>query len=333
MEQQTNGAVGQVNGVLAQGEARNTAMQRMERSEKGFQLANMDEAWKMATTLAKSGLMPQALQGKPEDILVTLMTGAELGLSPMQSIREIYVVKGKGHVSALLKVALVKQSAVCEYFKMVESSDQVATFETKRRGEGVTRMSFTAKEARQAGLLGAPTKSGEPSNWDKYTALMLRRRCTSMICDEVYPDVTKNVGDVETAADVEAAEARTTSHQMPTTTQAPPKPQATLPRLDTPKQAARVEQQAEAAAEPAPAAPAEPEPTPSPVSEAAQASGAPTEGEVLIAELKAFDPKSRDAAEALAALRARAMRLPKGPERDAVGAALNKAKGLLSGAR
>lgn len=361
MEQQTNGAMGQQSAALAAADSKAAAMQRMERTAYGFQLANMDDAWKVANMLAQSALMPDALKGKPNDVLVQLVTGAELGLGIMQSIREIYVVKGRGYISSLLKVALVKQSSHCKYFRLVESTTEKATFVTERWGEGgPTTMTFTAAEARKAGLLDRKNKDGQidpESNWQKYTALMLRRRCQNQLCDEVYPDVVRGIGTEDEREEVLATDRESSHRQMPTTTQAPPKPSATLPRLDTPKakELAREEGNrplpgfhADATPEevaegqriaegnrralsqplPAPAAAPEPEPAQGP-----PAGDAPSEGEVLLAEVEAFDPKGRDAADVLAGLRARALKLPKSPERDAVGAALNKAKGLLSGAR
>lgn len=348
--EQANGsvAVGQQNAVLTQMDQRTSAMQRMERSEKGFLLSNMDEAWKVAGMLAKSGLMPDALKGKPEDILVVLMTGAELGLSPMQSIREVYVVKGKGFVGALLRVALVKQSSQCIRWKLVESTEQVAVIETERRGEGVTRMQYALKDAERAGLLGN-------DNYKKNPALMLRRRCATQLADEVYPDVVRGVGAVEDAVEALAQEEVQPQRapQRPGTVPAvgapppPAKPRATvdaqvepmrpLPGFHadaTPEELAEGQRIAEGnrrtLAQPLPssesAAMAEPAPAAAPSAE-------PTDGEVLLGQVEAFDAKGRDAAEVLAGLRARAQKLPSGPGRNAVGAALNKAKGLLSGAR
>jgi hypothetical protein len=159
-----------------------------------FEMQNVDDAWRMATMLAKSNLIPDALQDKPSDVLVTLLVGRELGLSPMQSLRLVYVVKGKPYIAAQLKIARVKQSPECLYFKCAETTADRATFETERKGEGKTSLTFTAEEARAAQLLGRQTKSGEPDNWAKYTALMLRWRAASQLCDLVYPDVVVGIG-------------------------------------------------------------------------------------------------------------------------------------------
>jgi hypothetical protein len=188
------------NAMSDQSQQQPAAIQKAPRAPLAFVPANLDEAWRIAEMLSKSGILPDALRGKPHDILVTVMTGTELGLSPMQSIRDVYVVKGRGYVSSLLKVALVKQSQECEFFRCVETSATKATFTTRRKGEGETTFSFTLEEAKAAGLIA----SG--GNWEKYPALMLRRRCSGQLADEVYPDVVRGIGDsddVRQAAPVE----------------------------------------------------------------------------------------------------------------------------------
>lgn len=201
-----------------------SALMKTDRKPLAFMLSNWDEAWRAASQLAKSGLMPDALKNKPDDVLVVLLTGAELGLSPMQSIREVYVVKGKGYISSLLKVALVKQSAWCITWKVEETNAKICTIATQRRGDDkVTRLSFTIEMAQRAGLLGG----GESSNWNKYTEVMLRRRCASMLADEVYPDVVRGVGSEEEMVDVLGSKAPEVK--------APPPPVETLKRVDAPE--------------------------------------------------------------------------------------------------
>jgi hypothetical protein len=145
----------------------------------------------MAQTLSKSSLIPDALKNKPGDVLVTLMTGAELGLQPMQALRSIAVVKGKPSLSADLMVSLVKQRKdVCEYLILAKSTPEVATYKAKRVGEPEpTEMSFTMQDAQRAGLTGAG------GMYAKYPAQMLRARCASGICRAVFPDLCMGLYD------------------------------------------------------------------------------------------------------------------------------------------
>jgi hypothetical protein len=63
----------------------------------GFGLVprNFDEAWRMASMFAKSTLVPKQYQGKPEDILIAMQYGAEIGLPPMASLQSVAVINGK----------------------------------------------------------------------------------------------------------------------------------------------------------------------------------------------------------------------------------------------
>jgi hypothetical protein len=57
--------------------------------------ADLHGQMELAKVLGMSALLPQALRGKPADVLVTVMYGREMGLTPMQSIQGIYVVNGR----------------------------------------------------------------------------------------------------------------------------------------------------------------------------------------------------------------------------------------------
>lgn len=148
----------------------------------------IEESEKLSTTLAKSALLPEALRGKQSDILVTLLSGAELGLAPMQALRGIVVIKGKPALSADLMGALVKRNPVCEYLQLVESTATKATYKTKRKGDPEpTTMSFTMEDAKAAGIAG--------DMYRKYPANMLRARCLAIICRAVYPDLCLGLYD------------------------------------------------------------------------------------------------------------------------------------------
>jgi hypothetical protein len=165
-----------------------------------FEPANLVEAERFAEKIAMSGLMPDTLRGKSADVLIVMMMGRELGLPPMTALRSVSVFRGKPILSAELQVALVKRSPECEYFRIVETSDFVATYETRRRGEEATRMSFTIEQAMKAGVV----KDG--SAWASYPAAMLRWRCSAHLAKAVYPDVVLGIYDEHEAEEIEQAE-------------------------------------------------------------------------------------------------------------------------------
>lgn len=155
-----------------------------------MEASSMTGAMQTARTLAQSQLIPRALQGKPADVLVVLLTGRELGLGPMQALRSVHVIDGKAVLSADLVVALcLRDRTVCEWFRLVASDDKLATYEAKRVGAPEpTRMSFTMEQAKQANLVGK-------QNWRTFPAAMLRARCAVALARAVFPDLAMGVYD------------------------------------------------------------------------------------------------------------------------------------------
>lgn len=155
----------------------------------------------LAQTLAKSGLIPKALFNKPGDVLVILLTGRELGLGPMQSLRGINVIDGKAVLSADLMVGLcVARRDVCEWFRFVESDAKHAKCATKRAGAPEPQeLTWTLEQARAAGLTGK-------QNWAKYPEAMLRARCASALVRAVYPDLMAGSYDPDEMGRDEAPE-------------------------------------------------------------------------------------------------------------------------------
>lgn len=89
-------------------------------------------------------------------------------------------------MSADLLSGVVQQKVhVCEYFRVVNCTDTVATFETKRKGHPeAVKLSYTIEQAQRAALTGK-------DNWKKYPADMLAARCISRLAKRVYPDITQ----------------------------------------------------------------------------------------------------------------------------------------------
>ena len=81
----------------------------MTNDEKGLSLRNIDDVERLARIAVASSYTACR---RPEEAAFLLMTGRELGLSPMQSLRGIYVVSGKPVLSADLMVAAVRRSGL-----------------------------------------------------------------------------------------------------------------------------------------------------------------------------------------------------------------------------
>jgi hypothetical protein len=149
-----------------------------------FEPEGLEQAIDLAARLARSGLLPSALRGKPDDVLVIMLTGRGLGLDAMQSLRMIYVVEGRPSLSAeAMRALCLARPDVCQSFRMVESTDTRCTWEALRRGEREpSRVTWTIQDAQRAGLVGR-------GPWKSYPAAMLRARASADLARAVFPDL------------------------------------------------------------------------------------------------------------------------------------------------
>lgn len=144
---------------------------------------SIDEVTSLAEVLAKSTLLPDALKNKVPDVVVSILAGQELGLSPMAAIRGVHVVQGKPVLSADTMVALVLASGLAEYFSCVEETETRVTYETKRKGSPhVARGTWTAEDTKRAGL-------NTKDNWRLHTRAMMKARAKAALARDVFPDV------------------------------------------------------------------------------------------------------------------------------------------------
>jgi 5'-3' exonuclease len=125
--------------------------------------------------------------GSPEKIAAIIHAGRGLGLGAIPSLLGINLVIDKISMSSMLMVGLcIDRDA--EYFDLMESTDEIATYETRRKGASrpVTH-SFTAQRAQSLGLL----EKWRCSRQD--VANMLRHRCAAQLARIAYPHVVMGV--------------------------------------------------------------------------------------------------------------------------------------------
>lgn len=146
-----------------------------------FEPGSLKELVGFAEWISASGLVPGHLRGKPRDIVMVALRGRELGLTLMQSMASIYLVDGKLSLSAELWIALAKRHPDCEYFTLLESTEDHATYECKRRGAVPVRLTYTLAQATKAGLTSKDV-------WKKHPGPMLRARCGGGLARAEFPD-------------------------------------------------------------------------------------------------------------------------------------------------
>lgn len=169
-------------------------------NRQGFAPATITEAIQFSEMLASSSMVPKAYQGKPQDIMVCVQWGYEIGLAPMQALQNIAVINGKPSVYGDAALALVQASAVCEdveeRFEGEEGSGKFAAVcVAKRRGRQPVVVRFSVEDAKRAGLWG------KPGPWQAYPKRMLQMRARGFALRDAFPDVLKGLITAEEAQD------------------------------------------------------------------------------------------------------------------------------------
>ena len=156
----------------------------------------LTEVTDLAERLSKSSLLPKSMQGKMPDVLVTILAGQEMGLSPMASLRNFHVVEGRPILSADGMVALVLGSGKAAYFRRSAESETSVTYETLRLGDDKARTcTWTAEMIKKAGL-------NTKDNHRLFGRQMLAARAKAELARDVYPDVLAGVYTSEEIPDV-----------------------------------------------------------------------------------------------------------------------------------
>ena len=174
-------------------------MQLTTTNQRGFAPATLTEAVTFSEMLSNSNMVPKAYQGKPQDILVCVQWGMEMGLAPMQALQNIAVINGKPSVYGDAMMALVQASPVCEdveeFFENEGTPNPVAVCVAKRRGRKPVIAKFSVEDAKRAGLWG---KQGP---WSAYPKRMMQMRARGFALRDAFPDVLKGLISAEEAQD------------------------------------------------------------------------------------------------------------------------------------
>jgi hypothetical protein len=172
---------------------------QLSTNNRGFAPANLTEAIQFSDLLASSSIVPKAYQGRPQDILVCVQWGFELGLAPMQALQNIAVINGKPSVYGDAAMALVQASPVCddveEFFENEGSTNPTAVCVAKRKGRKPVIVKFSVEDAKRAGLWG---KQGP---WSAYPKRMMQMRARGFALRDAFPDVLKGMITAEEAQD------------------------------------------------------------------------------------------------------------------------------------
>ncbi|GAN66869.1 recombinase RecT [Acetobacter orientalis] len=162
---------------------------------------NFQELIGFAKMAAASDLMPKDYKGKPENIMIAVQMGSELGLAPMQAIQNIAVINGRPSVWGDAMLALVRGSGKCSSVKEIfeGDGDNLAAVCVVRRVDGdEVRGEFSVADAKRANLW---SKQGP---WQQYPRRMLQMRARGFALRDAFPDVLRGLIGAEEAQDIPA---------------------------------------------------------------------------------------------------------------------------------
>ena len=231
----------------------------------GFALAlnpqTVEQAMKCAEWMSRSDLVPKAYHGKPHDIVIASAMGHRLGLDPFSALAGIAVVNGKPTLYGDAMLAVCQSRADWAGMTVTwdgESLDTLTcTVAVNRKGHGQTIGTFSAEEAKGAGLW---RKQGP---WSQYPRRMLEMRARSYALRGAYADALAGFHSREEMEDSELipvsgtvvpeAMARVAPAPVVQMEEQQPAQEQPAPQ-DQHEPAPAAEQQPEKQAEPAPAA-------------------------------------------------------------------------------
>ena len=180
--------------------------------ERGIEITNMDELWRFATLVAKSGLAPKGLQ-TPEAIFVASQMGLEIGLPLMAALQNIAVINGRPAVWGDAQLAVVRNTRQLEDFEewfergpedkpqrlarnpMDYPDNLRAICRVKRKGQEPTEVAFSVADAKRAKLW---EKEGP---WTQYPFRMLKARARSFALRDQFGDALRGFRSVEELQD------------------------------------------------------------------------------------------------------------------------------------
>ena len=93
MEGRTNGS--RDGGVLIMDTKPETGLVRQAPRNFSLLPSSLGEAREMAEMIARSDFAPKDYKGKPENVIIAVQMGADLGLKPMQALQNIAVINGR----------------------------------------------------------------------------------------------------------------------------------------------------------------------------------------------------------------------------------------------
>ena len=184
--------------------------------------ADFDSAFRIANAIVKSGMAPRDIKS-PEQAMVIIMHGLEVGLTPMAALQSIANINGRPSVWGDGAIGLVQASGKMEWIKEWyegEGDNFAAHCHAKRVGDPeIKKNSFSVADAKAAHLWN---KEGP---WRGYAKRMLKMRARAFTLRDGWADVLRGLSIAEEAQDIPMKDVT----PQPQRDAGPPMPAMSLP--------------------------------------------------------------------------------------------------------
>ena len=169
-----------------------------------MELRSFAELERWAERAARSGMVPYAFKGKPDDIILAVQYGSEVGLRTMQSLLSIAVINGRPCMWGDAMLGLCKTHpafASCEETISGEGEDMVAKCVIVRKGEPPIIRTFSVIDAKIAKLWNKKGRDGQDTPWVTNPKRMLQLRARGFATRDAFPDKLRGLISAEEAGD------------------------------------------------------------------------------------------------------------------------------------
>lgn len=109
----------------------------------------------LAVTLSAAQLVPRALQDKPNDTLLVLLTARDLGIKLTTALRLCHPIEGQVSVAPKLKLAIIRERGIARVWPDAGNNGETATWYAVRKDDPETlfRFTFTWEDAQAGGMV------------------------------------------------------------------------------------------------------------------------------------------------------------------------------------
>jgi hypothetical protein len=190
-------------------------------SPKAIVPVDFEGAYRIAKVVHAAGMAPASLKSL-EQVMVAILHGLEVGLTPMNALQSIAVINGRPTIWGDGALGLIRASGLLEYmkeyFEHEDTPQMKAVCVVKRKGEAEpVTTTFSVIDANKAGLLG---KAGP---WQTYPKRMLKMRARWALRD-TFSDVLKGLHLREEIEDMARSHQAEREPELPLAAAPPPVP-------------------------------------------------------------------------------------------------------------